>query len=63
MDGWTDGRTNGWTDERDGWIDGWMDERRSNPTVLPVTNSLGDDHAYELNTRMHSLHVGVLITD
>ena len=30
MDGWTDGRTDGWTDgwmdERmDGWIDGWME--------------------------------------
>jgi len=28
-------------------MDGW----RRNPNVLPATNSLGDDHAYELNTR------------
>jgi len=43
-----DGRTyvrDGWMDR---WMDGWAEEK---PNVLPATNSLGDDHAYELNTR------------
>lgn len=29
-------------------MDGW----RRNPNVLPATNSLGDAHVYELNTRL-----------
>lgn len=39
-----------------GWIDGWMDGRTDGrtggetPNVLPATNSLDDDRAYELNT-------------
>lgn len=47
MAGWMDGRTY----VQDDWMDGWMDGRRRNPNVLPATNSLGDDRAYELNTR------------
>lgn len=36
----------------DRWMDGWMDGRTGGetPNVLPATNSLDDDRAYELNT-------------
>ena len=50
MDGWMDVRVYGMAAWMDRWIDRWTDGRRRNPNVLPATNSLGDDHAYELNT-------------